>query len=134
MSDIYHTQGELTDPWNSKRGCALMRIVCTATGKRGAILNEVLNQDTPEVPLNLVDTFQRVRSYEPSNSPLLKGDNATADFLRRNLRLVDWNHGGSNANAEAGNNSSDAKECNAVGGCLKAAPGQYKLISVRFLF
>lgn len=82
-------------------GCrTLARVGGTTAGEGRAILDEILDENTPR------------------DGPLLEGNDPTADLLGCYFGLVDRYDGRCNSDTDTGDDPTDDQECNAIRRCL----------------
>lgn len=100
--EVDSTRDNLDTPGDAESRRALGFIFRAAVDVAGAVLDEVLDQDTP------------------GDCPLLQRDHAASDLLRADFGDVDRDHGGGDADTEACDDTADDKKRDAVGGALEA--------------
>ena len=110
--EVDDTRDNLDTPGDAESRCALGLVLGTAVDVAGAVLDEVLDQDTP------------------GDCPLLQGDHAASDLLGADFGDVDRDHGGGDADAEACDDTPDNEQRDAVGGALEARLSDYHHIDI----
>ena len=104
-------------PWDPKGRSALVRVVDASIDEGTAVLDEVLDQNTPGngLPESVWITY----TYQRVTYPLLQRHHSTSDFFGRNLGLVHWNDGGTDTDGVPTDKTTNTEESNAVGGGLQ---------------
>ena len=91
---------DLDTPRNAEGCRALARIIGSTPGKGRAVLDEVLDEDTP------------------GDGPLLEGHDTTANLLGCDLGLVDGYDGRCDTDTDTGNDPTDDQQGDTVRGSL----------------
>lgn len=107
------SRNNLDTPGDAECRSRLVGVVRSAANLGGAVLDEILNEDTP------------------GNGPLLQRDDAAADLLGRDLGLVDWHNRRGDTDAETCDNTSSTEHANVSGGTLNASDISNCLLSCR---